>query len=160
MAAFRWFCDVTSSASYKVVREALDAAWSPDNARRAPGEWDVTALVPAGEEGELLLGSAVAQNAVACVAYALEVHQTGEVQKAVWAARQLYEAADAVVQQGAAIQTYVEDMDQEPPRPADGPGNLRRSGRCGARLVSGSAGQRPAGQRGLPRLPERACLAA
>ena len=29
-------------------------------------------------------------------------------------ARQLYEAADAVVQQGAAVQTYVEDIDQEP----------------------------------------------
>lgn len=115
MAAFRWFCDMTSSASYKVVCEALDAAWSPDNARRAPGERDVAALVPGDEEGELMLGSAVAQNAVACVAYALEVRQTGEVQKAVWAARQLYEAADAVVQQSAAVQTYVEDIDQEPP---------------------------------------------
>lgn len=61
------------------------------------------------------LGSAVAQNAVACVAYALEVRQTGDVQKAVWAARQLYEAADSVVQQGSAVQTYVEDIDQEPP---------------------------------------------
>jgi len=115
MAAFRWFCDLTGSASFKVVREALDAAWSPDGAGRAVEAGDVTALVPGDEEGELSLASAVAQNAVACVAYALQVRQTGAVEAAVWAARQLYEAADAVVQQGAAVQAYVEDIDQEPP---------------------------------------------
>ena len=115
MTAFRWFCDMTSSASYRVVREALDAAWFPDGAGWAAAFSEVAALVPGDEEGELSLGSAVAQNAVACVAYALEVRQTGEVQKAVWAARQLYEAADTAVQQGAAVQTYVEDIDQEPP---------------------------------------------
>lgn len=67
------------------------------------------------EDGDLALGSAVAQNTVASVAYALGVRQTGEVQKAVWAARQLYDAADSVVQQGSAVQTYVKDIDQEPP---------------------------------------------
>jgi len=115
MAAFRWFCDMSGSGSFKAVREALDAAWSPGGAGRPAAASEVAALVPGDGEGEMVLGSAVAQNAVACVAYALEVRQTGEVQKAVWAARQLYEAADAVVQQGAAVQTYVEDIDQEPP---------------------------------------------
>jgi hypothetical protein len=67
------------------------------------------------EEGELALGSAVAQNAVACVAYAVQVRQTGAVEPAVWAGRQLYEAADAVVQQGAGVQSYVENIDQESP---------------------------------------------
>lgn len=114
MAAFRWFCDVTGSAGFKMVRETLDAAWSGD-AGRAGSVGEIITLVPGDEEGELSLGSAVAQNAVACVAYALEVRQAGAVQTAVWAARQLYEAADAVVQQGAAVQTYVEDIDQEPP---------------------------------------------
>jgi hypothetical protein len=33
----------------------------------------------------------------------------------VWAGRQLYEAADAVVQQGAAVQSYVENIDRESP---------------------------------------------
>lgn len=66
MAAFRWFCEMTSSASYKLVREALDAAWSPEDARRAAEKRDVAA--PGDEEGELSLGFAVAQNAVVSVA--------------------------------------------------------------------------------------------
>jgi hypothetical protein len=115
MAAFRWFCDLTGSASFEVVRGALDAAWSPGETGRGAGASEVTALLPGDKDGEMYLGSAVAQNAVACVAYALEARQTGEVQTAVWAARQLYEAADAVVQQGSAVHTYVEDTDQEPP---------------------------------------------
>lgn len=115
MAAFGWFCDVTGSAGSAVLREALDIAWSPGDGGQAAGERDVTALMPSDEDGEPSLGSAVAQNAVACVAYALQVRQTGAVDTAVWAARQLYEAADAVVQQGAAVQTYVEDIDKEPP---------------------------------------------
>jgi len=115
MAAFRWFCDVTGSASFKVVREVLDAVWSPDEGDWVAREQDIAALVPRDEEGELFLGSAVAQNAVACVAYALQVRRTGAVRTAVWAARQLYDAADAVVQQGAAVQTYIEDVGEEAP---------------------------------------------
>jgi hypothetical protein len=114
MAVYLWFCDVTGSASFKVVREALDVAWSPGNAEKA-GQPSVAELVPGDEEGELTLGSAVAQNAVACVAYALQVRQTGTAEPALWAARQLYEAGDAVVQQGAAVHTYAEDIDHEPP---------------------------------------------
>ena len=60
-------------------------------------------------------GAAVAENAVAAVCYAMEVCLTGDVQASVWAARQLYEAADSVVQQGAAAQTYVADIDREQP---------------------------------------------
>jgi hypothetical protein len=60
-------------------------------------------------------GAAVAQNAVAGVCYAVEVRLTSDVRAAVWAAQQLYDAADAVVQQGAAAQTYVVDIDQEQP---------------------------------------------
>lgn len=115
MAVLRWFCDMTGSASFNVVREALDTAWSPDHTGLAPGQPEFAELVPGDEEGELALGSAVAQNAVACVAYAMQVRQTGAAEPAVWAARQLYEAADAVVQQGAAVQTYVEDIDEEQP---------------------------------------------
>jgi len=156
MAAFRWFCDITGSASFKVVREALDAVWSPDDGDWAAREQDMAALVPGDEEGELSLGSAVAQNAVACVAYALQVCQTGAVQTAVWAARQLYDAADAVVQQGAAVQTYIEDVGQEAPvqlmvrgiyaaleaagtsSPADLRAGARTDGEAFLRFVTGS----------------------
>jgi hypothetical protein len=75
-------------------------------------------------------GAAVAQNAVAAVRYALEACLTGEVQPSVWAARQLYEAADAVVQQGAAVQTYVKDIDREQPVANDARRHCRGTARC------------------------------
>lgn len=115
MAVFHWFCGMTGSANFKMVRQALDAAWSLDTTGVVPGQHEIAELVPDDQEGELALGSAVAQNAVACVAYAVQERQTGGIEPAVWAARQLYEAADAVVQHGAAVQTYLQDIDQEPP---------------------------------------------
>lgn len=115
MAVFRWFCGVTGSTSFTAVREALDAAWSSDQTGSAAGQRELTELMPDDEEGELALGSAVAQNAVACVVYAVQVRQTGAAEPAVWAGRQLYEAADAVVQQGAGVQSYVKNIEQEPP---------------------------------------------
>jgi Protein of unknown function (DUF416) len=87
IAAFRWFCDVTGSTTFKVVRRALDTAWSLWRARLGFGSADIAALLPDDEDGEMSVGSAVAQNAVARVAYALEVRQMGAVQPAVWAAR-------------------------------------------------------------------------
>jgi hypothetical protein len=75
----------------------------------------VMGAAPNSEDLRKSPGVAVAQNAVASVCYAIEVRLTGDVQASVWAARQLYEAADAVVQQGAAAQTYVTDIDQEQP---------------------------------------------
>ena len=115
MAVFRWFCDMTGSTSFKAVRETLNAAWSADQSGSAAGQRELAELMPDDEEGELALGSAVAQNAVACVAYAVQVRRTGAADPAVWAGRQLYEAADAVVQQGAAVQSYIVNIDQEPP---------------------------------------------
>jgi hypothetical protein len=113
MATYQWFCDVSGSNSYRTVREVLDSAWTADDVK-PKGERDLSALVPE-EEDDLALGSAVAQNAVACVEYAVGVRENGDVQKAVWAARQLYEAADSVVQQGAPVQTYVEEIQGELP---------------------------------------------
>lgn len=156
MACLRWYCEVTGSGSYPVVREALDAAWSADGTRRAAGAHDVAALVPGDADGELFLAAAVAQNAVASVAYALEVRRTGKVQQAVWAARQLYDAADTVVQQGSPVQAYAGRIDQEPPvrllvqglyAALDGAGRLpaaellasaRQDGESFLRFVSGS----------------------
>jgi hypothetical protein len=113
MATYHWFCDVSGSGSYRTVREALDSAWTVDDVK-PKGERDISALVTEDED-DPALGSAVAQNAVACVAYAVGVRENGDVQKAVWAARQLYEAADSVVQQGGAVQTYVEGIQGELP---------------------------------------------
>jgi hypothetical protein len=122
MPAYRWFCDRTGLNDFAVVRNALDAAWSVERYQRrsTPPEisrWreQVEALIPSDDDEDAFPGSAVAQNAVACVAYALRTWETADPQEAVWSARQLYEAADVVVQQGAPIQTYVDEVDFEPP---------------------------------------------
>jgi hypothetical protein len=118
MSAYRWFCLATGSDNYGLVREALNMAWTA-NAPKQMAELDsmrkrVIGVAPhAGLTN--VPGAAVAQNAVAGVCYAMEVRLTGDLQAAVWAARQLYEAADGVVQQGAAAQTYVMDIDWEQP---------------------------------------------
>ena len=51
MAAFRWFCDLTGSASFEAVRAALDAARTLPTLGRAAGAGDVSALMPGDEEG-------------------------------------------------------------------------------------------------------------
>jgi hypothetical protein len=55
------------------------------------------------------------QNAIAAVAYALRTVSSHDAQDVVWAARQLYEAADYIVQREAASQTYIENPEQEAP---------------------------------------------
>jgi uncharacterized protein YjaG (DUF416 family) len=119
MPAYQWFCLATGSGSYDLVREALNLAWTA-NAPEQIAELGsmrkkVMGSAPDAEDPRMFPGAAVAQNAVAGVCYAMEVCRTGDVQASVWAARQLYEAADAVVQQGAAAQTYVTDIKREQP---------------------------------------------
>src|SRR5438105_4030574 len=122
MPAYRWFCGRSRSSDLVEIREALDTAWSvslPDSAPAPPeiSRWRqrVEGLVPSDDEVEMSPGSAVAQNAVACVAYALRAWETADPQESAWSARQLYEAADVVVQQGAPTQTYIKDVDMEAP---------------------------------------------
>lgn len=119
MSAYQWFCLATGSCNYGFVREALDIAWAA-NASEQTAALDsmrksVMAAAPHAEDPRMFPGVAVAQNAVAAVCYAMEVCLTGDVRASVWAARQLYDAADAVVQRAAATQTYVTDIDQEEP---------------------------------------------
>lgn len=118
MAAYRWFCLAAGSGDYSVVRGALDVAWSAADGEAA--ELDslrkrIIAVVPHTDNPQISLGFAVAQNAIACVCYAMDVCLTGDVQASVWAARQLYDAADSLVQQGSATQTYIADIEREPP---------------------------------------------
>jgi uncharacterized protein YjaG (DUF416 family) len=121
MPAYRWFCHKTGSGDFELVRQILDAGWSMSGPDLAPepesGLWreQIGQVVPGDDDEALLPGSAVAQNAVASVAYVLEAWCTGDGRASVWAARQLYEAADVIVQQGAAAQSYVEDISNEAP---------------------------------------------
>lgn len=119
MPTYHWFCHKAGSENYGLVRQALDAAWSADalsqTTELALLQERVIAAQPRTAAGGMYLGSVVAQNALAGVAYALKVRLTGDVRAAVWAARQLYDAADAVIQQGAPVHTYITNIGQEAP---------------------------------------------
>jgi len=98
-------------------RAALDLAWS-DSASRDQVEQalpDVEALVPDEDDETIGPNVALVQNAIASVAYALRARLSPSVQEAVWAARQLYEAGDFIVQRGAANHSYVSNLDRQAP---------------------------------------------
>lgn len=121
MPAYRWYCDRTGCSDYEAVSAALDTAWSAAGAERALPPADVghlrksvEALVPDADDDGAPPGGPVAQNAVTCVAYALQASESDEPGPSVWSARQLYEAADSVVQQRAPAHEYVDDIDREP----------------------------------------------
>jgi len=77
----------------------------------------VEGMVP-DEDGESAsVDVALEQNAVAAVAYALRAVGSHDAQDVVWAARQLYEAADHIVQRDAPHGSYVKDLDEKAPIP-------------------------------------------
>jgi hypothetical protein len=115
MPVCRWFYDMTDSMNYVLVREALNAAWSADILHMPVEVAQIAATIPCDNAGGPFPGSAIARNAIVCVAYAMEARQHDELQASVWAARQLYDAADVVVQQGSPTQEYVENIDLEAP---------------------------------------------
>jgi hypothetical protein len=100
------------------LRAHLDLAWSAagsavpdDSLARAAGE--AVDLVPSDDEWSEL--SPLSENGAASVAHALETARSGDASDACMSARQLYEAADFLVQRGAALHTYVDPIDAEPP---------------------------------------------
>lgn len=122
MPAYRWYCEQTGCSDVEAVRLALDAAWSAAGSGSPMPAADITHLredvearVPDADDDLAPPGGAVAQNAVACVAYSLQASESDEARPAVWSARQLYEAADSVVQQRAPGGTYIDDIEREPP---------------------------------------------
>lgn len=85
----------------QVLRRTLDAVW--DVVRGASsdlGNAQETAesMVPL-EDDSWVLEAGYAQNAIAAIAYAARSWLTDDPQEAVWAARQVYEAADYGAQQ-------------------------------------------------------------
>lgn len=119
MPTYKQYCLITGSSNYNLMREALNAAWAA-NGSTSVAELDhmrkrIRDAKPRTVDSQMFPGVAIAENTVAGVCYALKVCLTGDVQASVWVARQLYEAADAVVQQGAAEQTYITDINREIP---------------------------------------------
>jgi uncharacterized protein YjaG (DUF416 family) len=122
MPTYHWLCLNSHSNDYEIVREALDAIWNIDSEVKRPTSLKITTLrvkletlvALESDEGDAI-GSAVAENAIAAVAYALRTWETDEPQESIWAARQIYEAADTIVQQSAPNQTYLNDIQSEAP---------------------------------------------
>lgn len=99
------------------LRSALDLAWSASgsSAQVAQAQQEVEELVPDEDDEEAATDVALVQNAIAAVAYALRAAGSHDAQDVLWAVRQLYEAADYIVQREAPSQTYIEDLGQEAP---------------------------------------------
>jgi len=103
------------------LRTAIDTAWAiasgeavaPDEVERQRAAAE--SLVPSDDDEDWLTLSALAQNSAASAAYAIRAWLTGDSQEAVWAARQLYEAGDYIVQLGAASQSYAQSTDLDLP---------------------------------------------
>lgn len=83
------------------LRQALDAVWGaasqPDSIEEAGAIAE--ALIP-GDAEPWIFESGYAQNAVAAVAYAARTWLSADPQQAVWAGRQVFEAADLAAQKG------------------------------------------------------------
>jgi len=109
MPLYAWI----ASADAAKVRSALDLVWS--GSVSAERQQEVEELVPHEDDEDAPVEVALVQNAIAAVAYALRAVGSHDAQDVVWAARQLYEAADYIVQREAPNQTYIEDLEQEAP---------------------------------------------
>jgi len=112
-----WLESSTNRGGAAPLRAALDLAWDVADGRSADGDQierareTAESLVPDDEDEDWTLLSPLAQNAAAAVAYALRTCPAGDVQEATWAARQVHEAADYLVQLVEADQTYAAGSD-------------------------------------------------
>jgi len=117
MPTAAWLEASTNRGDAGQLRAALDIAWAVASGRAADGDQierareRAEALVPDDEDEDWTLLSPLAQNAAAAVAYALRTCPSGDVQEATWAARQVHEAADYLVQLVQPEQTYAPESD-------------------------------------------------
>lgn len=116
---YELFVSSTGQGDLTTLGQSLDIAWSLDEssavARRDVEEAQRSAesLVPHDDDDDWTLLRPLAQNAAASVAYALRTWLHDDPQEAVWSARQLYEAADYLVQRGGTFHTYFDGTDVE-----------------------------------------------
>lgn len=98
---FERYAGATGEGDPAVLRGVLDEVWlvaQGVNAGDLSQAQEVAeAMVPV-DEGEWVLEMGYGQNAAAAVAYAVRTWLTEDPQEGVWAARQVYEAADYAAQ--------------------------------------------------------------
>ncbi len=122
MPAYGWFCAQGGKGDFTAVRRILDKAWGGGQGAFVPPsslhDWraHLEALVPCVEhQGARYLAAALAQYALAGVAYVLDVWETGDLERARSVALQLYNAADTLIQQAAPPHMYVPNIDAQLP---------------------------------------------
>lgn len=117
MPLYEWIVGASASDDAAGIRSALDLAWSADASAQAveQAQLEVEQLVPDEDDGHAPVDLALVQNAVAAVAYSLRAKGSNEAQDVVWAARQLYEAADYIAQREAPNGSCVGDLEREAP---------------------------------------------
>lgn len=117
MPLYEWIVGVGRSAEAASIRLALDLAWSASASaeQMEQAQREVEELVPDEDDEDVRVDVALVQNAITAVAYALGAAISRDAQEVIWAARQLYEAADYIVQREAPNQTYIENLEQEAP---------------------------------------------
>lgn len=102
-----------------ILRSALDLVWEAaggggsEEGMKGAGEF-AESLVPY-EDDDWVLESGYAQNGIAAIAYAIRSWLSDDPQEAVWAARQVYEAADYGAQRSkpAAVRAYSAQVEAE-----------------------------------------------
>ncbi len=100
MPLYDLFASSAGMGDVHALRRGLDVAWDTSSTPIAAEAQRVVveALVPHDDDADWSRWSAFAQNAAAAVAYSLRLVVSSDSQNGVWAARQLYEAADFVAQ--------------------------------------------------------------
>jgi uncharacterized protein YjaG (DUF416 family) len=102
---FERYVRVTGEGDSVVMRAVLDRVWLAVQGRDAgdlsQAQAEVEAMVPT-DEGEWVFEMGYGQNAAASVAYAVRTWLRHDPQEAVWAAQQVYEAADYAAQRSLA----------------------------------------------------------
>lgn len=111
MPAYAEFARRLSSLDPTILISILGRLWRALGGEAMTGEEiqsnldTCMTLIQAEDEGQWSSLRAYAEDAVAAVAYALRVQQSGESQEAAWAARRVYEALDHFVINKESIDT-------------------------------------------------------
>jgi hypothetical protein len=115
------FARSTGQGDPAALRTVIDAAWRLAGSEPLPRN-DIEllqtlaeSLVPNDDDEGWSTLSPLAQNAAASAAYAVRTWLLEDPQQAVWAARQVFEAGDYLVQLGASAQSYVATSESDEP---------------------------------------------
>jgi uncharacterized protein YjaG (DUF416 family) len=120
MPTAAWLSATTNRGDPEVLRSALDVAWrfvagdSLPASEIEEARQVAESLVPDDQDEDWTMLSPLLQNAAASVAYALRACLASDPRDAVWAARQVHEAADYLVQLTGSDHSYVDDPASEP----------------------------------------------